>query len=222
MKLNQKQLSQLEKYLDFKELEQADLRNEVFDHMALNIERAMNDDNLGFIDAYKAEIQLWNIELKDYSSWWLGWSWVGPKLMMKKCVKEIKQMYLWSTVFAATFLFMIFLFNKVFKIALLKDEFNIGLGITYMLIFVGVLVGFYKMKATGIETTYRHLYKINAIGFCFMYLVFNPLWSDFSSFSLLNGDVLFSALLHAVLLVFGYHFWALYRKHFNTKKMVLA
>lgn len=220
MKLNQKQLLQIEKYLDFKELMQVDIRNEVLDHMAINIESVIENDNLSFKDAFIAETRVWNSELESSSSFWLGWYLVGPKLLIQKCVKEVKQMYLWSAVFTTTLLFLIFLINKVFNIELLTADINIGLGVIYLLIFVFALAGFYIMKASEIETTYRHLYKINAIGFCFMYLVFNPLWSDSIRVSLFNEDALFTALLHAILLVFGCQFLRLYNKHFNTKKML--
>jgi hypothetical protein len=222
MKINEQQLLQIEKYLDLKELVQIDLRNEVLDHMAANIEKNMEDGIVNFKEAFYSEKELWNNDLQNSSNFWLGWYWVGPKILIQKCVKEIKKMYLSSTLAIAGFFLLISFFSKAFQIELFSNQINISLGVLYLLIFIFVLVGFYKMKVSKIETTYRYLFKINAIGFCFMYLVFNPLWSESLSNSLFNGNSLFAIILHGFLLMFGSHFMTLYQKHTKVQKRVLV
>lgn len=221
MRLNKKQLLHIERYLDFKELIQIDLRTEVLDHIALNIETALNNDNVTFKDAFNSAIKIWDAELESSSSFWLGWYWVGPKLLMNKCVKEVKKMYFWSIFLTCVFLCFLFLLNKVVRVEVLSNEINIGLGVTYLLIFMFTVIGFFKMKVSGVETTFRYLYKLNAIGFCFMYLAFNPLFSNGLRNALFNGDTMFTTLLHSILLIFGFNFLTLYNKHFSTKKLVL-
>jgi hypothetical protein len=218
MKLNPKQILQIEKHLDFKELVQVDLRSEVLDHMASNIENTIQRDNLEFNEAFNAEIKLWNEDLKEYSSSWLGYAWVGPKLLMQKCVKEVKRMYLFSICLTAMLSAIGIQLTKVLKMELPTSAISNVLGIIYLLSFVLTGIGFYKMKVSKIQTTYRHIYKINTIGFSFMYLAFNPLWSDSFRTSLYVEDTFFGVLLHSFVLIFGYHSWRLYCKHFDVKK----
>lgn len=222
MKLNEKQLLQIEKHLDFKELTQVDLRNEVLDHMAINIESAMKNDNLEFANAFKIETQNWHSELESSSSAWMGWYWVGPKILMNKCDKEVKKMYLSSVIMTIGLLFFTYCIHKLFRIELFAADLKIGLGTLYLLIFIFVLTGFYKIKISRIQTTYSYLYKLNCIGFGFMFLAFNPFWNDGIIEALFNEDALFGAFFHAVLLSVGSHFLTFYRKHFGAKRLMLA
>jgi len=93
MGLTFEQLKRIEKYLDFKELNQIDLREEVLDHMANSIEVALEKGS-SFSDAFNLEIKKWNKDLELYSSFWLGIAWVGPKIMIKKCIRLVKKIYL--------------------------------------------------------------------------------------------------------------------------------
>jgi len=217
MRLSKKELAHIKRYLDFKELTQVDLRNEVVDHMASNIENFMMVQNASFKDAFEKEIKLWENELNAHSSFWIGWYWVGPKIMIQKCAKQVKQMYLLSFCFA-TFLFLIsYLSLNLSQVEIPTAQIQTGIGVIYLGYFVFILFGFFKLKASNFESTYRHLYKINAIGYTFMYLIFNPLWNNsFNGFGSIE-DSIFVALLHAILLVFGYQFLSLYRKHFNDR-----
>lgn len=222
MKLNQKQLLQIEKHLDYRKLTQVDLRNEVLDHMALNIEEAMENHNQSFEDAFNTETQLWNEELKDYSSLWLGLIWVGPKLMMKKCVKEIKRMYLFTALLAISSLFTAFIISKVFLFEEQIPQLDNIIGGIYLGCFLFMLVTFFKIKASDFKTTYSYLFKINAIGVASIYLVYNPIWSDFIPTSLIFNENIFAILFHSSMLVYGYQFWVLYLKHLEAKKTLMA
>lgn len=223
MKLNQKQLLHIEKHLNYRELTQLDLRNEVLDHMALNIEKDMEDNNIGFIDAYNQEIQNWNSELKEYSSLWLGWMWVGPKIMMQKCIKETKRMYFISAGLAVILMLVCVLYTKLFGLEFPTPSIVTALGIIYLIYFGFALIGHFKISASNFETTYKHLFKINAIGYGLFYVIINPIWTGALNNSFfLSEDSFLVIPFHAVLLVFGYQFWALYKKHFNAKKMLLS
>ncbi|MFK5973078.1 MAG: hypothetical protein QM485_07335 [Flavobacteriaceae bacterium] len=67
MKLTKDQIQKIENYLDIKRLTHLDLKIEVKDHMATDIENVMEEDSLGFQDAFEAANDKWNPELADYS-----------------------------------------------------------------------------------------------------------------------------------------------------------
>lgn len=222
MKLSSQHIAQIEKYLDVKELTQVDIRNEVIDHIAIGVEKSMRNDNDSFECAFNDQTQVWDEELKDYSSFWLGYGWVGPKLMMQKCVKEIKRTYFFSLLMAVTLWVAFIIMSQVVNITVVVHRISNILGVTCLGIFFLIIYAFYKMKNSGFDTSYRYLYKLNAVGFSFMYVVFNPLWSnklDFTSFTI---EAFANSLFYSVLLIFGYQFWKLYKKHMDTKTFVLA
>lgn len=222
MKLSQNQIQKIETYLDFKELIQVDLRNEVMDHMATEIERSMGEKELDFNEALNQSITNWNLELADYSSWWIGWAWVGPKLMMQKAVKKTKQIYLRTILGIAVLMALFHLIYKVFDVSVFYETFNIVLGISYV-IFLGLLLfGHFRIKNSDYHTSYRFLFKIHAIGFAFMYFVYNPIWNDSMMIFDLNPNYLWILFFHSFLISFAYTFWDLYQAHFKAKKYVVS
>ncbi|NND80242.1 MAG: hypothetical protein HKN53_10100 [Maribacter sp.] len=221
MNLTTEQIQQIKTYLDFKELNQLDLRNEVLDHMANGIEKSIKKEGLTFKEAFNQEIKKWNPELGEYSSFWTGWTWTGPKLMITKAVKETKKFYLKS--FMATVI--ISLIIHMMYISLIGIDYlsilNGFVGVVYIAILFLTFLFFWRIKASKYQSTYSYLYKIYAIGFAFMYLAFNPLLLD-SSMILGKEEVYnLTLFLHSFLLSFAYTFWDLYKSHIDSKKLVL-
>ncbi|MEH6769935.1 hypothetical protein [Maribacter arcticus] len=89
MKLEQKQLEVIENYLNWKELVQVDLKNEVLDHMATSIENRMEEDEVAFSMAFKDVVLIWEKELTNYSSPLIVLLFSGPKMLIYKCVKVL-------------------------------------------------------------------------------------------------------------------------------------
>jgi hypothetical protein len=222
MKLDKKHISQIEKYLDSKELVQVDLRTEVLDHMAMNIENVMESHNLTFEDAFNNEVRIWNVELKGHSSFWLGWYWKGPKLMIDKCVSEFKNMFkIFFGLFTVLLVIWVF-FRRVLQIEIPTHEISIILGSIYIGVLCFILIGYHQMKNSVVETSFKHLYKINAVGFAFMYLVFNPIWTNSFQMNAEGMNDLSVIFFHSALLAIGHLFWALFKKHSITKKTSLV
>ncbi|MEH6618334.1 hypothetical protein [Maribacter arcticus] len=86
MKLEQKQLEVIENYLNWKELVQVDLKNEVLDHMATSIENRMEEDEVAFSMAFKDVVLIWEKELTIQL---IGLLFSGPKMLIYKCVKVL-------------------------------------------------------------------------------------------------------------------------------------
>ena len=79
MKLQQSELKQIRDFLDKKELFQIDLRAEIYDHIIESTCQNMRLNSVDFDEAFSVETQRWNIELDNYSSFWLGLYWNETK-----------------------------------------------------------------------------------------------------------------------------------------------
>lgn len=222
MGLTTEQVQHIETYLNFKELMHLDLRNEVLDHMAIGIEKSIKEKDLGFQEAFDKEIKKWNLELENYSSFWLGWAWTGPRILIDKGVKKTKQIYLrtlLATLAVAVSIHLIY--NTLIDIEPSK-LLNAIVGSAYIVIFFFILLFFWRIKATNHQTTYSFLFKINAIGFAFMYLAFNPILLDRTMIFGKEETYYWALFLHSFLFSFVYSFWDLYKSHFTSKKLLIS
>ncbi len=221
MKLNQDQIANIEGFLNRMELTQIDLRNEVLDHMSAGISEGMFSQQLTFEEAFAIEKQKWRDDLQSHSSYWLGLLWMGPKIMIQKCVKQSKIMYLKATLPAVIVLLFFYSTENLWKeqILIILNSF---VGIVYIGLFLLLLFLDYKMKRTGYETSYSFLFKINAITFSLLLVLYNPLVSDILSLEK-EGSIAYASLFaHAFTLAFSWFFVQFYKSHRKIQKMGIA
>ncbi|MEO9660612.1 hypothetical protein [Maribacter dokdonensis] len=221
MKLQQSELKQIRDFLDKKELFQIDLRAEIYDHIIESTCQNMRLNSVDFDEAFSVETQRWNIELDNYSSFWLGLYWNGPRIMISKSVKQIKKVYLKSTLASLFIVLTAFILNGIFSITFL-DSISKIIGAVYIIFFVILLVYDYRIKTTDYQTTFSFLFKINAIGVGFVYVLYNPLWTNFMSIYD-DGSLMYISIgLHAFAISFFFYFSSLYNSHmsFNNQKVL--
>lgn len=218
MKLNQDQLANIVGFLNRMELTQIDLRNEVLDHISEGISEGMLSKQLTFEKAFAIEKQKWRDDLESHSSYWLGLMWMGPKIMIQKCVKQSKIMYLKATLPAVIVLLFFYSTENLWKeqILIILNSF---VGIGYIGLFLLLLFLNYKMKRTGYETSYSFLFKINAITFSFLLVLYNPLVSDILSLEKEGSTAYVSLFVHAFTLAFSWFFVQFYKFHSEVQKM---
>ncbi len=215
------QIHQIEAYLNFKELTQIDLRNEVLDHMSNGIEKSIKEKDLSFEEAFNQEGKKWNLELENYSSFWLGWAWSGPKLMIKKCVAQMKKTYFITLIFTLLLMALSYSMITFFQFGKHLDIITKALGILYLGFFFSIVFAHLKIKFSKFTTSYSYLFKINAVGSAFFYLWFNPIWSKFSGFETAGTEMWVTLFFHMLLISFAYTYWDLYKLHFNANKLNL-
>ena len=215
------QIHQIEAYLNFKELTQIDLRNEVLDHMSNGIEKSIKEKDLSFEEAFNQEGKKWNLELENYSSFWLGWAWSGPKLMIKKCVAQMKKTYFITLIFTLLLMALSYSMITFFQFGKHLDLITKALGILYLGFFFSIVFAHLKIKFSKFTTSYSYLFKINAVGSAFFYLWFNPIWSKFSGFETAGTEMWVTLFFHMLLISFAYTYWDLYKLHFNVNKLNL-
>ena len=157
MKLSQIELDDITKYLEAKGLYQIDIKNEVLDHMANDMEARMAEEKLPYLDAFEAVQKKWNRELTPYSSFWIGLIYVGPRIAMEKCAKRVKKIYTKTLLMAlALFALAYFILSRDIIIPY-YDMITDGIGYLYLLAFLGFAFFYFRMYQTKIHTTYRYL-----------------------------------------------------------------
>ncbi|MFS4415443.1 hypothetical protein [Maribacter sp. 2307ULW6-5] len=215
MKLDKAQLQQIQRFLDRMELHQEDLKNEVLDHMALSIEGHL-DRGTPFNEAFALVRNTWQGELKLHQSFWLGLLWTGPKILMDKCAQLTKRAYLRSAIWALLPMGVIYVFGKGLPMALWEAA-NTAVGGMYLLFFSWLLYANVRIRATKRKSSYRFLFKVHAIAFGFLLVLYNPLFSDI--FGLVqDGAMSMPALaVHAFTLAFCYSLVRFYQLHMQIK-----
>jgi hypothetical protein len=218
MKISEQEFNQIQKYLDKVELTQVDLRNEVLDHMTTSIEQRRLNQNLSFEESFEQEIKKWKKDLdNDYSSW-LGLFWSGPRIMIKKCSKITTVFFLRIFLMAALLAGLILSGNQSSELVF---WFTKIIGYVYLIGLCLMIVLWFRIKASGFDSTYKFLFKAHAVGFGFAYITFNPVWSNIL-LSTNDNKILFA---HYFALIFWlglfYFFFNLYTSHLRLSKRLL-
>jgi len=84
MKLTTQQIATIDETLVLNGLIYEDIKLEITDHIASEIEVAMNDNNISFKEAFKQVFENWKEQLRPSSSFWLGRKNIAPKIVIEK------------------------------------------------------------------------------------------------------------------------------------------
>ncbi len=220
MELTTSEIGEIENFLTAKGLVHIDIRLEILDHMCENITRAMNTEGIDFENAFQNEIANWKYDLSEHSSFWLGMLWVSPRIVINKCVRKMRNIYLRLLLLIVVFGIVFFILRDFMTLNVLSLIETI-IGSIYILSFGFLLFFHFRIKSTGYVTSYSFLFKINAVGLGFVYLLNNPLWIDFMEIvpdGSLSEITLWS---HILFLSFSYYFYAFYREHMASKKLTI-
>lgn len=160
MELTKEQIQEIEKFLDKKGVDLIDFRVEIFDHIASEIEKYMNDKN-DFDIVFNQVTKKWNEELNSTSSFKLGLTYNAPKIVIKKAEKIYKNYNMRMLFFSLPFFIMMFINLELYK------EF-FGKINEYTTMISGVLFCFtiyilLKSKESNIKTVYSFLIKTQSL-----------------------------------------------------------
>ncbi|NNJ88190.1 MAG: hypothetical protein HKP53_02200 [Eudoraea sp.] len=193
-------------------LTQIDLRHEVIDHMSLNIEKQLGN-GLQFQEAFEIEMRKWAPELRSSFSLWLGIANVGPKIMIDKCARITKELYLKSGI-AALLTTLIFYFLRPFwnndtGIFIIKD----GLGVLLLAGVLFLVYGFYQNYRLGLKSSYSFLFKLSSSGYFLFTVIMNP-FAMATLYGTEHEAFNFTGLFFSLFaLSFGYFTYELFQKH---------
>jgi hypothetical protein len=220
MRLDQEQKQAISDYINRMELTHLDLRDEVSDHMMSAIENKITS-GISFDVAFGEEVQKWKKDLSSYSSFWLGLLWSGPRIVIEKCVKQTKTIYLKSALVGIFSFGFFYVFNRWLSLELL-ESINMMIGVIYLLIFASLLFLKFQMRRTGYQTSFSFLFNINAISFSFLFILYNPVFTDIFGLVIKGSVNYVSIFMHAFTLAFSFFFFRFYTAHMLIQKTRLT
>lgn len=129
MKLTTSQIAIIEETLVLNELIYEDIKIELTDHIASEIEILLDEKEINFEDALKTVFEKWSPELKPTTSFWTPNYMKLPRIVLNKYKVEYKKQFLTISIGAtlSTFL-LIFLTHKInsqYFIEFIKNSFQV-------------------------------------------------------------------------------------------------
>ncbi len=212
MIMKNEQLQSIYNYLDHKGLIQVDLRMEVLDHMIVSIENEM-EQGCSFSDAFKQECEKWNPLLKPHSSAWLGLIFTGPKLMMQKCVRMVKRLYLKTLVLALLISGALWGMTDILNLTPQNTRIDNFIGFGLLMVSAILLYTYYTISKNKVKTTYGYFIKIHTIGIVLNLAIFNPFISNNFGFSAIESFSFSKIIVYTFLVTHAVLFINMYTKH---------
>lgn len=168
MKLNKEQIKFISEYLDRCQLKQIDVKLELLDHIASQVEDLIDEENVAFEEALKKVMVNWYSLLKDERSFHVGLIYSFPKIVMNKLERRIKKTYLYWLLIIVCLAFL----SLVFKIDFLKNQ-SLNLFLDYINSFIlgCVLIILFLINFKPKPTTYRFLVNHSSPILIFLFVI---------------------------------------------------
>ncbi|AMC11248.1 hypothetical protein Lupro_08265 [Lutibacter profundi] len=200
MKLTKEQIKQVENYLTKKGIKYIDIRFEVLDHISTDLEYLIEHNNYSFGDAFKEVTIKWNKSFKKTSSLLLGYSSNGPKMLIKKCIKIYKPLFVKSLILVFLFIAIGYSVNYYFEYSLINYK-NVIHQFIYLalILYCGIILFWYiKIRLGKANTTFSYLFRKRIIPNLFSVFIFMPYLND----SYITRENKLSVIMFAMLFVF--------------------
>lgn len=219
MKLNKEQIQEIEYTLNKRGLDYIDLKYELLDHIATDIEQRMTKNELlSFDEAFNQAFDKWKDALRNSSSLLLGLAYSRPKIVVQACVNILKRGSFMLTLYGGAITLVLYLLIKLGLLHFSEFFFNV-VGILQFIIGGGLLLLFFHIKSSSYKTSYSFIYNINVAPFSIYYFIFNynitmigyPFEGGF--LSLISLFVQVEMLLYPI-----YAFW-IFQNHVKAKSL---
>ena len=210
MELTKEQIKRVEKYLDVKKVYYLDVRIEVLDHIASELENNI-DENTPFEEAFRNTTKKWNTILQNSSSGYLGYAYVKPKVIIDKMKKYVKPHAIKLLFIFALMILLIGLQPEVATSYAQTINFLAILFIYTVSFIIGL--GYIIIWQSKQRTSYRFVYEIQVLPYVLLPLMF------FGDFLTKEGNL---DLIQMIMLVFSAFIIQLgiklYKNHFLAIK----
>ena len=162
MKLTTEQIAQIEETLLLNGLIYEDIKLEITDHIASEIEEKIYNEMSSFEVAFDEVFKKWKPELKPTFSGLIGFT--NPRIMTVKCHKIVKRQLFTAISISSliTFTLMVFVRNSSYGVALTNNQ---GTLRSFVLVeFCLVIFAWVLIWQSKHQTTYSYLMKKKSFG----------------------------------------------------------
>lgn len=113
MKLNTQQIAEINQTLIEKGLIYEDIKLEVTDHIASEIENQLENNKSNFNEVFDAVFSKWETELKLKSNWWSS-GFVAPKIVIDKYALQVKKQFKFAALYDLMFSFIMVTITNIY------------------------------------------------------------------------------------------------------------
>ncbi len=218
MKLTTEQIAEIDETLVLNGLIYDDIKLEVTDHIASEIEAKMEESSISFDDALYQVLLKWKDQMKPSWSFMLGTNQISPLIITQNCHSKVKKQLFISLLISLVITFIILILSRNFnnEVQILKTElgFRILCLISSLLILISRIMIWQKPYSTSFGFLFKRspvFIPIYLILFGFNIIPFNDLFVNMS----LNSVFIFFPILLFIGSIFSLQFAF---KHFQYEK----
>lgn len=214
MKLDQKQVEEIETVLENSGVVYVDYKFEILDHIATEVEHVMEEFDESFEKSLAYVLKKWRPQFKKASSRWFGYFWELPVILKKKCVKIYKKnmlLFLGLSISLSMIILLLsrFLIDYVHEILTVMQVF-------FLAVLVIQIIGFIKIYKSKAKTSYEFLYKQKALSSSLLYVhQFFFLTSNHENYAIEKGMNYIIILYFSLLLLLPFLLFKYYKAHFK-------
>ena len=226
MKLTTEQIAQIEETLVLNGLVYQDVKLELLDHIASEIEERLSSEEMSFDIVFKAVFEKWEQSLEISSSGnWLGAFFKAPRVVIEKLVTYSKMQVVFILMSALVFGFVLALIVSNTQSQQTFNSLNLGLKGAYLVLVLATVLSLFFIWYSKIKTTYGRLFLYRGwlvFFFLFQFNIINEPLKNFDS----NNSFLFNFITCILLgFPFTYCFFQLmmvYEHYKIVKKLKLV
>jgi hypothetical protein len=159
MKLTTEQIAQIEETLVLNGLVYQDVKLELLDHIASEIEERLSNEEISFDIVNKSVFEKWEQSLEISSSGnWLGAFFKAPRVVIEKLVTYSKMQVVFILMSALVFGFVLALIVSNIQSQQTFNSLNLGLKGAYLILVLATVLSLFLIWYSKIKTTYGRLF----------------------------------------------------------------
>jgi hypothetical protein len=218
MKLTTEQITEIVQTLVLNGLIYDDIKLEVIDHIASEIEAKMEESSISFDDALYQVLLNWKDQMKPSWSFMLVTSQIAPLIITQNCHSKVKKQLFISLLISLLITFIILILSRNFNNEVLILKIELGFRILCLISSLLILISRIMIWKSTHNTTFGYLFNRNSLILIF-YLFFIgsglfPIRYYDSNLSL-NGVFIFFPIMLFILSIFSLQFAY---KHFQFER----
>jgi hypothetical protein len=225
MKLTNEQITAIEETLVLKGLIYDDIKLELTDHIASEIESKFENNQSNFKEVFDEVFSKWQGELKLTSNYWSS-GFVAPKIVIDRYVLKLKNLFKFAVIYDLMFSFLMVTITKIYPQETAYSVLNFFFVAAYFLICLMLFSGrFYMTKSqskTISEKVFRDSFLVCIM--LFIYMTFfgrDYLYRHYSKDSI--GINFLEWFMRSFYLFIGVYLIQIAFEHFKTvKKYMLS